>query len=423
MTPSHPSAGSFSLAGEVGGWVLYFLIPFLLLTSCAEKRHTPSPMFGQPEEIGELEGYDLNDIQAGGELIAVTLSGPDTYYEYRGRGFGLQFAMAEDFARTAGTRLRMEMAPDTIALLERLVSGEADLVALELDSASLRQMLEAQPDTMNALPEDFILLRPHWLVRASSDELAAAINRWWRDDNRQRFLAQEQERLKPAKRIRRHMRPPMLSHQKGIISSYDALFQRYAAAVGWDWRLLAAQCYQESGFDPRAVSWAGAQGLMQIMPATAQHLGLARSDVYEPEPNIAAAARYLRELDATFADIRDRHERISYVLAAYNGGVGHVRDAMALAQKNGRNPHRWTDVDPYILGLAQPRFYRDPVVRYGYLRGSETSGYVRQIHARWASYRGAAHAMTAPIPPPDGARPSRVRPRSEFVITDSVASE
>ena len=82
-----------------------------------------------------------------------------------------------------------------------------------------------------------------------------------------------------------------------------------------------------------AHSWAGAKGLMQIMPATAAHLGLPASQIHEPEPNVAAATKLIRELDGKFNDITDRMERIRFILASYNGGHGHIRDAMALARK------------------------------------------------------------------------------------------
>lgn len=384
-------------------FILHFSL-CILLTACHRDKHTPSVMFGQAEVEASAD-YDLADIQAAGELIAVTLSGPDTYYEYRGRGFGLQFEMAQAFARSIGTRLRMEMAPDTAELLHRLNAGEADLIALELDTAT------------------------HWKVRSTSPELAAAICRWWKPDTRERFLAAEQARLQSARRApaTRLLRPPMLSRASGIISSYDNLFIRHAATAGVDWRLMAAQCYQESAFNPRAVSWAGAQGLMQIMPGTAAHLGLDASDVFEPEKNVAAAARYLRELNASFADIPHPSERIRFVLAAYNGGVGHVRDAMALTAKNGNDSHRWADVDTYILRLAEPRYYRDPAVKNGYLRGTETSDYVRQILQRWNYYRGAAHP-SAIIPSPANGKhastPSRIRPRSDFELsTDSTTQQ
>jgi len=127
---------------------------------------------------------------------------------------------------------------------------------------------------------------------------------------------------------------------------------------------------------------------MQIMPATADHLGLARASIFNPEQNIAAAAKYLGELERNFSDIRERSERTKFVLAAYNGGHFHIRDAMALARKHGKNPQRWGDVEPFVLGLTKAEYYNDPVVKYGYMRGSETVDYVRKIHERWNGYRG-----------------------------------
>ena len=192
--------------------------------------------------------------------------------------------------------------------------------------------------------------------------------------------------LKEGRKVIKKVRAPYISREKGLISTYDHLFREAAVATGWDWRLIAAQCYQESGFDPNARSWAGAQGLMQIMPGTAQMLGL--TNVYEPSENVAAAARYIKKLSASFADIRDRHERIKFVLAAYNGGSFHIRDAMALAKKHGRNPQRWDDVAAYVRNLSQPQYYNDPVVKSGYMIGDETYNYVYSIMERWRAYGG-----------------------------------
>ena len=180
----------------------------------------------------------------------------------------------------------------------------------------------------------------------------------------------------------------MLDKRGGIISHYDQYFIAYSRDIRWDWRLLAAQCYQESTFDPKAVSFAGAKGLMQIMPGTADHLGVSRSRLYDPEANISAAAKYIAELQRTFADIGDHFERTNFVLASYNGGAHHIRDAMALAKRDGKNDHRWNEVAPYVLKLAQPQYYNDPIVKYGYMRGSETVDYVSKIRQRYAGYQG-----------------------------------
>ena len=318
--------------------------------------------------------FDLEDIQRNGELIALTLTGPETYYDYHGKHLGAQYLLAQRFADQLGVSLRMEVCRDSVEMLQRLKDGEADLVIFPA-SADLSTIASHHSPLKN------------WLVGDDKDDLLEELAQWYKPA----LLAEvkkEEEFLLSAKSVTRRVFSPMLNRAGGIISHYDGFFQRYSQTIRWDWRLMAAQCYQESTFDPQARSWAGACGLMQIMPSTADHLGLARTDLYDPEKNIAAAAKYIDELENTFSDIRERGERTKFVLAAYNGGHFHIRDAMALAEKNGRNPRRWADVEPYVLGLAQPQYYNDPVVKHGYMRGSETVDYVRKIHERWNGYRG-----------------------------------
>lgn len=274
----------------------------------------------------------------------------------------------------------MEVAHDTAEVLERLRRRDVDLVAMKLSPA---------PGTIQCAN--------HWLVSEEAHLLVQSINDWYTPD----VLKETPRYSMPNAQVKRTERPVMLDASRGRISQYDALFQRHSAVVGWDWRLLAAQCYQESAFDPRAVSWAGAQGLMQIMPGTAAHLGVNASDIFDPETNIEAGVRYLKELNQTFSDIRPQSARIPYVLAAYNGGVNHIRDAMALARKHGKSDQLWRDVEPFILLLSQPQYYNDPVVSSGYLRGSETHDYVRAIMDRWMQYRGEARGFSnASVPTP-----------------------
>ena len=334
--------------------------------------------------------YDLRDIEESGELICITLSGPDTYFEFRGKGFGLQNDLAEAYAHQIGARLRMEVAHDTAEILNRLQNREVDIATMQLPSSS-----------------GTIRCENGWLVHQEAHQLAQSINDWYSPELVQQF----KNRPKTTVAVRRQARPVMLNASTGQICQYDALLQRHAAAIGWDWRLLAAQCYQESAFDPRAISWAGAQGLMQIMPGTAAHLGVT-GNIFDPETNIEASVRYLKELNQTFADIPGQSSRIPFILAAYNGGVNHVRDAMALARKNGRNEKAWRDVEPYILHLSEPQYYRDPVVTSGYLRGSETYGYVRNIMDRWGQYCGQARnysKASTPQPSKHSKHPTQVQ--------------
>ena len=303
----------------------------------------------------------------------LTLYGPETYYEYHGKDMGTNYLLCEQLAEHLRKSVRIDVCRDTTDMLQRLRDGEGDIIAVPLSRKH---------------QEGFITVANNWVVGHNAQEFADLIHSWYKPQMLAQVKEQEQYRLNVAS-VTRRIFPVMLSASKGTISHYDHLFRKYATTALVDWTLLAAQCYQESCFDPQAHSWAGACGLMQIMPSTADHLSLPRQQIYEPEPNVAAAARYMRELQTLFLDITNPAERIRFALAAYNGGANHVRDAMALAKKYGAVPQRWSDVRRYILLLQDPRYYNDPVVRSGYMRGSETAQYVDNIMQRHSQYRVA----------------------------------
>ena len=372
---------------------IFFLLSMLL--ACKSKSGAPSAMsaaFSKPRPAVE-QHYDLEDIRHAGELIIVTLSGPETYYDYHGVPMGLQYVLAENFAHTEGLKVRVEVVPDTATLLQKVRHGEADIAALPVSRAQVQKVGllgagvcdERQGTT--------------WAVRKSASELAEALRDWFRPSLVAEARKTEVRRLHEMHEVRRHAQAIFLSRTRGIISVYDPLFRQASSVTGWDWRLIAAQCYQESGFDPNAASWAGARGLMQLMPRTAAELGVSPTEVTDPRINIEAAARLIRQLSDRLSDVPDATERIKFVLAAYNGGIGHIRDAMALSRKYGHNSHRWEEVSPYILGLQQARYYRDPVVKYGYMIGTETTGYVQSILERWQSYGGQVIPGRSPIVP------------------------
>lgn len=332
----------------------------MALLECSQRQEQSVPPWqGEADTSGV---FDLPQIEQAGELIALTLSGPETYYDYQGSHLGLHYLLAERFAGHLGVRLRVDVCRDTAELVGRLADGDADLIALPLTA-----------DTLS----------PGWMVGQGKGELQEALLAWYNPQLMEDVRRQEQQMLtKP--RVKRRVHAPML--RKGVISYYDELFKRYARGIGWDWRLLAAQCYQESTFDPEATSWAGARGLMQIMPKTADHLGLPRDQMTDPEQNIAAATRYLHELERDFNYIHDRTERQNMVLASYNGGSFHIKDAMRLAERDRLNPQCWEDVRTYILRLKEPAYYQDTLVHYGYMRGTETADYVDKIRARYKQY-------------------------------------
>lgn len=343
--------------------VIYLVFLTFLTGACSQKKQQEkvvAPWGEVVDSVAADDDFDLAEIQGSGEMIFLTLTGPEFYYDYHGRHLGTQYLLAEKFAAQIGVRLRVELCRDTVEMLSRLESGEGDLMA-----TSVIGKLQASPE---------------------KTKLEHELQKWYKPEYLEE-VRQQEAYLLSSRSVKRRVFAPMLDRKGGVISHYDALFMEYCKPIRWDWRLMAAQCYQESTFDPKAVSWAGAKGLMQIMPATADHLGLPRNQVFDPEKSIAAAAKFLGELEQTFSDISDRRERTNYVLAAYNGGSHHIRDAMALCRRDGRNDHQWSNVSEYVLKLAQPEYYNDPVVKYGYMRGSETADYVSKIQQRWETYR------------------------------------
>lgn len=345
------------------------------------------------KSLSDTASYDLANILRGGELIITTISSPDTYYDYHGVGMGMQYALAENFADTQGLTVRVEVAADSTELVQKVLKGEADLIAYPLSEAYLREK--------GLLPAGYNK-GGRWGVRKDAPQLAEAVNSWYGDGVEIDVRKALAEKTRQSHHVERKAQAVYLSRERGVISVYDPLFHNASSVTGWDWKLIAAMCYQESGFDPNARSYVGARGLMQLMPRTAESLGLSKDEVTNPEKNMDAAARMIARLEQQFTDIRDREERIKFVLASYNGGVGHVRDAMALARKHGHNPQVWDDVAPYVLGLSQPQYYKDPVVKYGYMIGSETTNYVQRITERWRDYGGNV-AVSAPPRLPNGA--------------------
>ena len=381
---------------------LYAFYALILLGSCEEKKAqqelTP---WGTP--IGEVEGmsdgeeegaeeaankntrqkgFSLEDIQENGELIMLTVNGPTTYYDYHNHGMGLQYLLCEKFAQQIGVSLRVEECKDTTEMIQKLTKGEGDIIAVPLS----RKQTKGDLLFCGVTPDS---TRTQWAVVGGNKSLADTLNGWFKP----KMIAEtkkEENWLLSSASVTRHVYSPFLNRSKGVISRYDHLFQRYSGTARMDWRLMAAQCYQESCFDPNAKSWAGACGLMQIMPSTADHLGLPMSAIHDAESNVAAAAKYMAELQGHFSDIGDPTQRVLFALAAYNGGFHHIRDAMNLTRKHGGNPYNWGHVREYVLRLAQPAFYRDPVVKYGFMRGTETADYVDRIRARWSEYCGGA---------------------------------
>ena len=174
-----------------------------------------------------------------------------------------------------------------------------------------------------------------------------------------------------------------------VISIYDDMMQRIGEEEGQDWRLMSAIAYNESRFMAHVVSKRGAVGLMQITPVVCRQFNVDKEHLSDPETNIRLATKLLRKIDSTLkmSSSTPENDRMSIILACYNGGIGHVSDARRLAKSNGENPNSWEVVARYLQQKADPAVYESELVKYGKFTGSrQTEAYVREVMKRYDVY-------------------------------------
>ncbi len=227
-----------------------------------------------------------------------------------------------------------------------------------------------------------------WAVRKNAPKLLDHINTWEAALKKTpTYNVIYRKYFKSPRASLTRLQSDLSSLNGGQLSIYDPLIKVGADSLGWDWRLLAAQAYQESAFDPYAKSWAGAVGLMQLIPETGKRFGA--TDLLDPKQSVMAGVKFLQHLDRLWGKtITDDLERTKFVLASYNVGLGHVEDARNLAKKYGANPIVWEDnVAVYLLNKSKPKYFKDKIVKSGYCRGEEPVNYVRLILSRYDQYR------------------------------------
>jgi membrane-bound lytic murein transglycosylase F len=270
-------------------------------------------------------------------------------------------------------------------LIGQVAKGKIDYTVSDENIALLNETYHKNIDVKTDIS---LSQRIAWGVRKSSTELLDTIN-YWLDSikSTEYFAVTYNKYYKNRYAYKRRVTSEYLLLKGGKISGYDELIKESAQKLNWDWRLIASQIYQESQFKPNVKSWAGAVGLMQLLPSTAKMFGI--TNLYNPESNVKAGTKFLISLKKYWNEfIEDSTERIKFVLASYNVGRGHIDDARRLAEKYGANPNVWKDnVEYYLLQKSKPKYYNDEVVRNGYCRGKETVKYVREIFERYEHYK------------------------------------
>jgi len=232
-------------------------------------------------------------------------------------------------------------------------------------------------------PEDLA-----WLLPQGADARGVAITGWYHQANESSFITQVAARYYAHVEIFDYVDIARFVRRiQERLPEHETLFRQAADEYGFDWRLLAAQAYQESHWNPAARSPTGVRGIMMLTLRTAGEVGV--TNRLDPAQSIMGGARYLANLRERLPESIEEPHRTWIALAAYNVGLGHVRDARVLAERLGRNPDSWIDLRGVLPKLSQPEHYRS--LRYGYARGSEPVQYVRRIR----NYEDILHQQLA----------------------------
>jgi membrane-bound lytic murein transglycosylase F len=274
---------------------------------------------------------------------------------------------------------------ETEGLIRKVADGQIDLTVSDEDVALVNAAYYANLDVKTPLS---VKQQIAWGVRKNGPNFLASLNTWIGQMKKTAdYYVIYDKYFKSTKSSLRRATSEYYSLSSDELSPYDDIIKKYATDLGWDWRLLAAQIFKESKFDANATSWAGAIGLMQLLPVTASEYGV--SDLTNPEENIFAGTRHVLWLQDYWSEkVLDSVERRKFILASYNVGHGHVMDAVRLTEKYGKNPNIWDgNVEELLLQKSSSKYFNDEVVAFGYCRGIEPVTYVKAIYAIFDNYK------------------------------------
>ena len=355
----------FSLLKQGKGDVIAASLPSRVLNQDELVQFTAPYNYASPVIVGRsADNLIIDSRDLAGRRITLADDSPYWDYMLQLKQQGLEFDLVK-----ADTGVNME--------------GTLLMVALgmyDLSVVGSHQITSAYTEEVG-LASQFVLSEPlahRWAVRTDDQQLHNALNAFIEKQYRS-----EKYNVLHAKYFEQVKRTNYRTTQFTSLSPYDDVTQHYADKYGFDWRLIIALMFQESQFDPEAYSYAGAEGLMQLIPATAEFMGV--SDTNNPETSINAGVRYLNYLRNKFEDTLLLQDRMWFTLASYNAGYGRVKRARMLAEEMGLDKDLWFDnVELAMMGLAKP--YIKDGKQIPYCRCGQTVVYVREIRTRYFNY-------------------------------------
>ncbi|MDR3133508.1 MAG: transglycosylase SLT domain-containing protein [Prevotellaceae bacterium] len=295
------------------------------------------------------------------------------YYLYRSEPAGFQLEIIRAFAKAFRCPYRIDVLPSFEQRQEALAGQQADIMICS--RRELREyMLEERATAGFLLPDSSA-----WVVDATRTEMIKLLGQWMSQFRQSKdFKAHRKKYYTVTSSNKERTRYSSLS-------PYDTLIKKYAKKIHWDWRLLASLICQESRFNPSSQSRRGACGLMQLMPQTAEGFGIL--DIENPESNLLAGVKYLQYVIKYLQlDEASETDRLKFILAAYNAGIGRIRDCRAFAGSQGKDPDKWDEVAAVIPLMRHETHYLGDVIQLGYFKGAETLAYVHNVWERYEHY-------------------------------------
>lgn len=302
-----------------------------------------------------------------GEDIRCVIDLGDEMYAGHGLETGLNYELLSRFAEDNRCNISIITPGKGENYIDSLKQGKVDIVIThahdlkgDKDSISISRM-------MNSCSA--------WAVAKDSEAELRQINLWISHMTESSDFRAIERRFSqygnPVRKAENGVRSDM-------ISPYDSLIKKYAAELGWDWRMLAAVIYQESRFSINSSSHRGARGLMQVMPSTAGYYGI--DDLLNPDKNIKAGTSHLKRLQRMFdKEEMDKTEQIKFTLAAYNAGEGRIADCRRFAETKEIDSNCWDEIVNIIPLMREDSILEEESVRLGKFMGHETIAYVDNI--------------------------------------------
>lgn len=295
-------------------------------------------------------------------------------FSSKGFPIGFQYQMLTQYSMEQGCKIGITSSVYRKDGWERLIKHQADILAVDIRDT-------IPPEYSNLISFSIPMGDYAWALRNEDVPLLDNVNIWISYYKQKKEYQSTFNKFFRSYKIDSYMDNLSMT---AFLSPYDDIIKRQSKVLGWDWRLLAAMIYQESRFSMNVHSRRGAVGLMQVIPATAEHYGI--TDIYNPEENVRAGVLHLRHLEKLYSGQGiDSANVVKFCLASYNAGEGRIDDCMNFTLRHNEDYKDWEAVSraiPLMKDATEADY-----LRHGRFNGSETIKYVDDVLSKYEQYQ------------------------------------